>query len=434
MRVVLGKAAHPHDAVQRARGFIAVAGSEFGHAQGQVAVAFQALVVDLHMSGAVHGLERIDAFLAGMFLVHFDDEHVFLVFFPMARGLPQLAVHHLRGVHLDIAAAGLHPAHVILQRGIDTPAIGVPEYLAGGLFLHVKQVHLAAQFAVVALGCLFQHGQMFLEFLAVAEGHAIDALQHGAVAVAAPVRPGHAHQFEGVRRHLAGILQMRAAAQILPVAMPIHANGLIFGDHADQFDLVGLVVVLIEPYRPGAIPQLGPDRIALVDDLAHLRFDRTQILGREGLFAVEIIVKTVLDHRADGYLDVGPQFLHRARHDVGGVMADEFQRRFLVLHGVDGDAGICVDWPLQVPMLAVDGGADCLLAQGIGDIGGDLGRRHASGIFTRITIREGQGDLGHGPVPRRFGAHDAPGCGFRFAPFCRMPRPGSSPAGAGPRQ
>jgi hypothetical protein len=38
VRVVLGEGAHAHDAVQRARGLVAVAGAELGHAQRQLAV------------------------------------------------------------------------------------------------------------------------------------------------------------------------------------------------------------------------------------------------------------------------------------------------------------------------------------------------------------------------------------------------------------
>ena len=88
MRVVLGKPAHPHDPVQRARGLIPVARPELGHAQGQVAVGFQALVVNLHVAGAVHRLQRVDRLFARVFLVDLDDEHVLLVLVPVARGLP----------------------------------------------------------------------------------------------------------------------------------------------------------------------------------------------------------------------------------------------------------------------------------------------------------------------------------------------------------
>jgi hypothetical protein len=48
---------------------------------------------------------------------------------------------------------------------------------------------------------------------------------------------------------------------------------------------------------------------------------------------------------------------------MGEVVADQFERLGLVLHGVDGDLGVGLDGPLQVPMRAVHGGADGLLGQ-----------------------------------------------------------------------
>jgi hypothetical protein len=42
--VVLGEAAHPHDAVQRTGWLVAVAGAELGHAQWQVTVGLEALI------------------------------------------------------------------------------------------------------------------------------------------------------------------------------------------------------------------------------------------------------------------------------------------------------------------------------------------------------------------------------------------------------
>ena len=57
VRVVLGEGAHPHDAVQRAGGLVAVAGAEFGHAHRQVAIAAHAVTEDLDVAGAVHRFE-----------------------------------------------------------------------------------------------------------------------------------------------------------------------------------------------------------------------------------------------------------------------------------------------------------------------------------------------------------------------------------------
>jgi hypothetical protein len=96
----------------------------------------------------------------------------------------------------------------------------------------MEQLHLAAEAAVVALLGLLEEGQVGLEVVAVAEGDAVDALQHRAVAVPAPIGAGDAHQLERVGGKLAGVLQVRAAAEVLPVAVPVHADRLPSRDHA----------------------------------------------------------------------------------------------------------------------------------------------------------------------------------------------------------
>jgi hypothetical protein len=59
--VVLREAAHAHDAVQAARGLVAVALAELAVAQRQVAVALDALLEDQDVARAVHRLERVVA-------------------------------------------------------------------------------------------------------------------------------------------------------------------------------------------------------------------------------------------------------------------------------------------------------------------------------------------------------------------------------------
>ena len=98
MTVILGEAAHAHDAMQRAGRFIAITTAEFGHPQGKVAIGFETLVENLHMAGAVHWLQRVDRLFAGVILVNLDDEHVLLVFFPVARRFPQACDHTTCGV------------------------------------------------------------------------------------------------------------------------------------------------------------------------------------------------------------------------------------------------------------------------------------------------------------------------------------------------
>ena len=60
VRVVLGEGAHAHQAVQRARGLVAVHLAELGEAQRQVAIAAHALLEDLHVARAVHRLDGVE--------------------------------------------------------------------------------------------------------------------------------------------------------------------------------------------------------------------------------------------------------------------------------------------------------------------------------------------------------------------------------------
>ena len=158
--------------------FIPVAGAKFRQTQRQVAIAFQALIVDLHMAGTVHRLKGIGPLFIGMLFINLGDEHVFAVFFPMARGLPKLAVNNLGSLDFLISSLGQATAHVVFQCPVDGPAIGVPEHHAGGLFLNVKQVHGTAKFPVVTLFGLFKHVQMGLQIFFILEGDSVDALQH----------------------------------------------------------------------------------------------------------------------------------------------------------------------------------------------------------------------------------------------------------------
>ena len=86
-------------------------------------------------------------------------------------------------------------------------------------------------------------------------------------------------------------------------------------------------------------PGLGLDRgvqtslvkgLSARDDLGHLLFDRGEILRREGLVAIEIVIKAVLDHRPDRDLGAGKKRLHRFGEDMRGVVANEFERAWIV--------------------------------------------------------------------------------------------------------
>jgi hypothetical protein len=59
------------------------------------------------------------------------------------------------------------------------------------------------------------------------------------------------------------------------------------------------------------------------DDLAHLLLDHRQVFGGERLVALEIVIETVLDHRADGDLRARPQLLHGFGHHMRRIVPDQ---------------------------------------------------------------------------------------------------------------
>src|SRR5256885_1963185 len=119
--IILREAAHAHDAVQAARGLVAVALAEFAVAQRQVAVALDALLEDQDVAGAVHRLERIVA------LFRLGREHVLAVLVPVAGLLPQDLVQDLRTLDLLVAVVAVHAAHVLLDLLPQGPALRGPE-------------------------------------------------------------------------------------------------------------------------------------------------------------------------------------------------------------------------------------------------------------------------------------------------------------------
>ena len=271
----------------------------------------------------------------------------------------------------------------------------MPEHLTGGLFLHVEQVHFTAQLAVVALGGLFHHDFPRLQILAVLEGHAIDALQHRAGVVAQPICAGNVGQLERIGGNLTGMLQVRTAAKILPVAMPVHADVFAFGNAVQQLDLERLACVFVMFYRAGTIPDFGFHGFAGVDDLFHPRFDLAQIFRGERFCAVEIIEPALIAHRPDGDLYVGPDFLNGTGHDMRQIVTDQFQCCVIILHGVDGDLGVFIDRPLQIPVLSVHRGTDGFFAQRGRNALGHFGRGDPSRKAARIAIGESKGDVCH---------------------------------------
>src|SRR5690606_34924124 len=101
------------------------------------------------------------------------------------------------------------------------PAARMPEHHARRTLFEVEIIQLAAHLAMIALLRLFQLEEMLLQFVLGQEGRSVDALEHGALFVAAPIGAGHGKQLEMLE--FAGGRHMRTAAKIRKRSMLIEA-------------------------------------------------------------------------------------------------------------------------------------------------------------------------------------------------------------------
>jgi hypothetical protein len=248
-----------------------------------------------------------------------------------------------------------------------------------------------AQLAVVALFGLFQTLQMGVQILLGRPGGAVDALQLLALGIAAPIGAGQLGQFEGLA-DMAGRGEVRAPAQVDPVALLVQSDGLVLGQVADQLGLELLAPRLEEDDGLVAVPDLAFELRASRSTIwRHLLFDRGEVVGREGLVAVEVVIEAVLDGRADRDLGAGEQGLDRLGQDVGRVVTDCIEGGGVVAHD-QAEVAAGLQHPAHVALLAVQLGKHRLLGQGRRDRGRDVARRRAGRILTHRAVGEFQID------------------------------------------
>ena len=166
-----------------------------------------------------------------------------------------------------------------------------------------------------------------VELLLGRPGRAVDALEHRALLVAAPVRAGRAEQLE--RADLARAGHVRAAAQVDERALPVegrrwHGRAVALGGGlqvVDDLDLERLVA--LDQDGPGGLGRLLAELERMVgrDRFAHPRLDGRQILRRQRPGQQEVVVEPVGDDRADAQLRAGEQVQDGLGQDVGRGVA-----------------------------------------------------------------------------------------------------------------
>ena len=123
----------------------------------------------------------------------------------------------------------------------------------------MEEAHLAPEPPVVALLGFLEPVQVGLELLVVRPGGAVDALEHLVPRIAPPVGARDLEQLEGTDP--AGGRQVRPAAEIDEVSLPVEGDGLALRNRRDQLRLVELAHVLEHLDRVVARPDLALHRL-----------------------------------------------------------------------------------------------------------------------------------------------------------------------------
>ena len=179
---------------------------------------------------------------------------------------------------------------------------------------------------------------MRLEVLLGVEGGPVDAREHLAVGVAAPVRAGDRQQLE--RLDALGRRRVRAAAEVGEAVVGVERDGrdaLALHQVLDQLDLVVLLLAGEALERLVDRDVLAHERLVGLDVLAHLGLELLEVVLGDGdaLGELEVVVEAVGDRRADRDLRARVQLEHRGGQHVRGVVADQLDGVGVV--GVGGD-------------------------------------------------------------------------------------------------
>ena len=350
MAVVLRKLPHAREPRQRPGQFVPVQHVErhVPHREFPVRVLRRSEVEVVRRT--VHRLQRHVVFV-GLVVEH--EEHVLAVLPPVARLLPQLLGVEERRLDLEVRLA-LPLADELLQRVVQHGAAGGPEGGAGRHREELEKVERATDHPMVAPLGFLHPVQVGVELFLLEEGGGVDALQHLPLLVAAPVGAGGVQQLE--------VLEVRRVRDVRP---PAEVDERPVGVGRD--DLVGPLEVGESLELQRIVAKNGVclflcnfsahERQLLGGHLLHLGLERLQVLGREGLVDLEVVIEPVVDGRAEADLRLGAQPADRGGEDVRPRMT-QHGKRARVLVGDDRERAAPAQRRHEVLHLAVDRDGD----------------------------------------------------------------------------
>src|SRR5690606_24064000 len=156
-----------------------------------------------------------------------------------------------------------------------------------------EDAQLAAELAVVAPLGLLQTFEVLLKVLLREPRRSVDALQHLAPLVPAPVGARRGEQLEVL--DVAGGGDVRPAAEIEERPVAVDGDDLVIPHFLEPLELQRVVGEQLPRLLLGDDAAL--ERVVAPYDLPHPLLDFLELLGREGAVDLEVVVEAVLDRR-----------------------------------------------------------------------------------------------------------------------------------------
>ena len=197
----------------------------------------------------------------------------------------------------------------------------------------MEKLQFLAELAVIAFARLFDHFAPMGQFLRSGEGDAVDALQLRIALIALVIGAGHRSQRKGTdpsRR-----FHVRPGAEIGESAVAVETDFFTLRNAFEDIQLVaaghpalaerGELAGATEFHRLGPADHTTFEWLVLRDDLSHLCFDPGEILGRDAVPQIDVIIKSLLHRRPRRELCLGPDAQNGLGQHVGAGMTQGFQ-------------------------------------------------------------------------------------------------------------
>jgi len=176
--------------------------------------------------------------------------------------------------------------------------------------------------------------------------------------------------------------------QVDEITLTIQSNGFLTRDAVDDFGFIFFAHIPEEFHCFLTVPFFTYDFFIALDDFMHAGFDLFQIIRGESFLSGKVIIETIINGRANGDLSFRIQFLDGFGHNMGRIMAQDFQGCF-VTTGDDGHIRISRDFASQIPLFTIHQNGQSSLGKTWSNIAGQRHTRHRAIERANGTIGQG---------------------------------------------